>query len=237
MDDPTPLLSAQLLSHGVEKRVLGPARTWDFAPLLEELVASVPANGSSQATIALSGTFGGTPPGLGISPETVRRLARASVCLSLVLRVDDAYVPSSAAATRRRPLTHVRFFVSGLFEPDEFTRRVHVVPTRTTRRDQSRRLKARVSTWDLSAAQREAEEFPPTATDDLLTVLGPVAQEITSAVATLGVRSAVRYTASVEEAMPPLRLSASQVAGIADLQCWLDVGFLRARENDTFIEF
>jgi len=96
---------------------------------------------------------------------------------------------------------------------------------------------ARVSTWRIELGPAVAREFPTSMIDELLDSLLPHAPAIRTAVAELGVRSAVTFAARYGDVVPKLALSHERIAGIAELACWLDFSIMVVRETEDALEF
>jgi hypothetical protein len=242
MVNPTPRLEAHVRTDA-RVFVVGPRDTWEMESLLDELIerlAHDPAIGS-KAEVELRGMFFGSAPGLHLAPAKVRQLADTGASLQISLRTMDVGVigrePRANARDTDRTEVGVSFRVKGLFEPDDFTERVPLRPTKTSRRQDARRLMARVSTWRLQIGPFVGDEFPESATDQLLTQLEPHADAIKRAVSETRTQSAIHFGATYGDVVPSLTLTHEQIATIAKLACWLDFSVMVVRESEDVLEF
>jgi hypothetical protein len=240
--NPIPRLEATLRSQsGV--RIVGPTDTWEIGSLIDNLGVHAPTDAGSvlPSDIEIRGMFFGSAPGLSLPPSRVRDLARARTSLVIALRTTDFGVIGRdtpvAARDADRTILSVSFRVKGLFEPDDFSRRVGLVPTKISRRQQPRRLMARVSTWRLEVGPQAGGAFAPSATEHLLSQLEPHTDSIRSAVRETGTRSAFTFAAVYGDIVPSLSVSADVMTRIAELESWLDFSLMVVREDRDILEF
>jgi hypothetical protein len=240
--NPTPRLEARIRT-GSGLYLVGPRDTWEMGSLLAELVEAPFSEPGIAKTvdIEIGGMFFGSAPGLSLSPARVNQLSERKANLTIAMRTTDVGVvgrePPVDARNSDRTSVSVSFRVSGLFEPDEFTERVGLRPTRATRRQDPRRLMARVSTWRLEAGPIVADDFSALATNELLAEVLPSAAAIKSAVRETGTRSAIHFAGMYGDVVPKLTVARGQMTSIAQFECWLDYSLIVVRGSGDNLEF
>lgn len=242
IQNPTPIITGKL--RGVRYAVeVGPRATWHFEEILMELLSTLKATKDTvgQPTVELIAMFAGSAPGLELPPDRVDWLAEtgANLVVSAVPLELGLLERQRSAQRLGRILSElsVSFRVRGDFEPDAFSKSVGIKATSSSRKDEPRRLKARVSTWRCQVGPFPLEEFPAWAIDQLLLELLPRAADIHTAVRELELETAFRFSAVCVDVCPRLNLSAAQIAGIAKLSTSLEYAMTVPREDEDFIEF
>lgn len=211
--------------------------------MLDQLLRGVRADelGRSASTIEVSGIFFGSPPGLSLSADRVKLLSDLDTSLSITLRTTVVgplgHETAQHADGAERSTVSVSYRVKGMFEPDEFSNRVGLQPTKTSRRQEHRRLMARFSTWRIELGPFVAQEFPTSATDELLDRVLPHAGVLHSTVQATSTRAAIHFAARYGVVVPALHVTREQVRRIGALGCWLDFSILVLREDAEHLEF
>lgn len=137
--NPTPRLEARLRTRSGLFAV-GPRDTLEMSALLDEVVQQLPEDvDGGTSIIEMAGMFFGSAPGITVAPTTVRRLAKARASLAVLLRTTDVgplgrLEPPALVKDVDPTTVSVSFRARGLFEPDAFSSRVGLIPTKTSRR-------------------------------------------------------------------------------------------------------
>jgi len=238
-DDPVPFLTGRLSRPGGSTQ-LRARSAWDFAELVREALAIVPASASApddSVKIDLVGSFTGPPPSAELSRDMVVRLAETNVTLSISLEPSWRQRLSNDSRAPSETESKLFFSVSGHFDPNAFTQTVGVSPTSVVREGEPRLLIPRVSVWSLKRGPFTGHEIPVDAIEALLGELVPRAAVIRSATNDANVTSSFGVFIDLADVAPTFRLSSRHFVGLARLGSSVEYSVSILRESSAVLEF